>query len=110
MSLAILPLTDTQRVAAMVAAMAELFGVTASPVRIRGYVEALADLPAATVAEAIRRVTQTWRYPDMPRPGDLRAVADAGRADVGRWRDRCPHTPACPTPTRCQLKTHRGDA
>ena len=94
----------------MVAAMAELFGVTASPVRIRGYVEALVDVPAATLAEAIRRVTQTWRYPDMPKPGDLRAAADALRADVGLWRDRCPHTPACQTPTRCALKTDRGIA
>ena len=70
MTVVLLEQTDAQRVAAMVAAMAELFGVTASPVRIRGYVEALADMPAAMVAEAIRRVAQTWRYPDMPKPGD----------------------------------------
>jgi hypothetical protein len=71
------PQTDAQRVAKMVAAMAELLGVQASPTRIRGYVEALADVPVDIVREAIRRASQVWRYPDMPKPADIRAQADA---------------------------------
>jgi hypothetical protein len=73
------PVSDAQRVAKMVAAMAELLGVTASPTRIRGYVEALADVPVDIVREAIRRASQVWRYPDMPKPADIRAAADAAR-------------------------------
>jgi hypothetical protein len=69
--------TDAQRVAKMVAGMAEILGVNAPTARIVGYVEALRDIPPNVLASAIKRAIQGWRYPDMPKPADIRAAADA---------------------------------
>jgi hypothetical protein len=69
--------TDAARVGKMVAGMAEVFGVAASPERIRGYVQAIADVPPDLVAKGIRRVIQDWRFPDMPKPADIRSAVEA---------------------------------
>ena len=104
MSVTLLEQTDAQRVAAMIAAMAELFGVTARPVRIRGYVEALADVPLERVRDGIRRASQGWCYPDMPKPGDILAAIEGARHPQTHWpagwRDHCPHG-TCVIPTQC---------
>lgn len=68
--------TDAQRMAKMVAGMAEVLGVNAPAARIIGYVEALRDIPPALVGAAIKHAIQGWRYPDMPKPADIRAAAD----------------------------------
>lgn len=68
----------------MIGGMASLLGVKASRERIIGYVEATADVPYDLLAAAIKRVILTWRYPDMPKPGDIRAAVDAELDDRER--------------------------
>jgi hypothetical protein len=100
-------MSDAQRIAKIVAGMAELLGVQASRERILGYVAALADLPAERVAIGIERAVQDWRFPDMPKPGDIRAAVSASGRLVRHatqwpngWRDRCPHG-TCLSPSQC---------
>jgi hypothetical protein len=69
--------TDAERIAKMIAGMAEVLGVKATPERLRGYVAALADVPVELVAAGVRRAITGWRYPDMPKPADIRAAVDA---------------------------------
>lgn len=72
------PPTDAQRIAKMVAGMAEVLGVRdITPARIRGYVEALSDVPLDALQMGIRHALVSWRYPDMPKPADIRAAVDA---------------------------------
>ncbi len=71
------PPTDAQRIAKMVAGMAEVLGAKdVSPARIRGYVEALSDIPLDHLQAGVRHAIVTWRYPDMPKPADIRAAVD----------------------------------
>lgn len=74
--------TDGQRVAKMVAGMAEILGVNAPPARIVGYVEALRDVPLDLLSAGIKRAIASWRYPDMPKPADIRAAVDAEVRDL----------------------------
>jgi hypothetical protein len=61
----------------MVAGMAEVLGAKdVSPARIRGYVEALSDIPLDHLQAGVRHAIVTWRYPDMPKPADIRAAVD----------------------------------
>lgn len=76
------PLTDSQRIARMVTGMAAVFGVTLSDARLRGYVEALSDVPLDALQAGIKHAIVTWRYPDMPKPGDVRAAVDRERDDA----------------------------
>lgn len=73
--------TDAQRVAKMVAGMAELLGVQPPAARLVGYAEALRGIDPVLVAAGIKRAIATWRYPDMPKPADIRAAIDAEQRD-----------------------------
>ncbi len=46
------------------------------------------------------------------RSGDRHSRADQARRAhgpaTGTWRDECPHTPTCSTPTRCALRRETG--
>ncbi len=46
------------------------------------------------------------------RSGDRHSRAGQARRaqppQTGTWRDRCPHEPTCPTPTRCELLQETG--
>src|SRR5690242_15735786 len=75
------PLSDDQRIARMVTGMAAVFGVALTAERLRGYVEALADVPLEALQSGVKRSIVTWRYPDMPKPGDVRAAVDAELRD-----------------------------
>lgn len=77
-------LSDEQRIARMVTGMAAVFGVALSDGRLRGYVEALKDVPLDLLQRGVKRAIVTWRYPDMPKPGDVRASVDDERADEQR--------------------------
>lgn len=72
-------MSDDQRISRMVAGMAEVFGVTLTDGRLRGYVEALKDVPLELLQRGIRHAIVTWRYPDMPKPADIRAAVDHER-------------------------------
>lgn len=82
--------TDLDGRLEMVGGMASLLGVKASTERILGYVEATADIPYDLLAAGIRRVIVTWRYPDMPKPADIRAAVDAERDSRERLLDAPP--------------------
>lgn len=70
--------SDAQRIAKMIAGMAEVLGAKdVSAARIRGYVEALSDVPLDKLQVGIRHAIVSWRYPDMPKPADIRAAVDA---------------------------------
>lgn len=83
-------LNDDQRIARMVTGMAAVFGVTLSDVRLRGYVEALADVPLDALQAGIKHAIVTWRYPDMPKPADVRAAVDRELASVRTLEDAPP--------------------
>lgn len=68
----------------MMGGLASMLGVKASPERLIGYVEATRDIPHELLAAGIRRVVTTWRYPDMPKPADIRAAVDAEQRDRQR--------------------------
>lgn len=74
----------------MMGGMASLLGVKASPERLLGYVEATADIPPHLLAAGIRRVIITWRYPDMPKPADIRAAVDLEQREGARLLDAPP--------------------
>jgi hypothetical protein len=76
--------TDAQRLARMVVGLAEVFNVTLTEGRTRGYVEALKDVPLDLLQRGFKRAVVTWRYPDMPKPADLRAYVDSERDDEQR--------------------------
>jgi len=42
----------------------------------RLYVENLRDLPGDLVIDAFGEIMRTWRWPRMPLPGDVRAIAE----------------------------------
>lgn len=70
------PAPDYDRRIDLVGGMASLLGVKASRERLAGYAVALEDIPCDVLAQSIRRTIQVWRFPDMPKPADLRAVAE----------------------------------
>lgn len=70
------PSVDHARRLDIIAGMASLLGVKVSTERQIGYVSALEDVPCDLLAQAVGRAIQSWRFPDMPKPGDLRASAD----------------------------------
>jgi hypothetical protein len=75
----------------MIGGMASMLGVKASTERILGYVEATADIPYDMLRAGIRRVIVSWRYPDMPKPADIRAAVDAERESAQRLLDAPPN-------------------
>lgn len=83
-------LTDAQRIARMVVGMAEVFGVTLTEGRTRGYVEALHDVPLDLLQRGIKHAIVTWRYPDMPKPADIRAAVDQEQGEAQRLLEAPP--------------------
>jgi hypothetical protein len=71
------PLNDEQRIGRMVTGMAAVFGVTLTDPRLHGYVQALTDLPLDALQVGIKRAIATWRFPDMPKPADIRTAVEA---------------------------------
>lgn len=93
---------DLDRRLEMMGGMASLLGVKASTERILGYVEATADIPHALLAAGIRRVILTWRYPDMPKPADIRAAVDLEQRDRTRLLEAPPSAGRDLVCSRCE--------
>jgi hypothetical protein len=72
-------------------------------VRIAAYVQALQDVPLPALRLGLQYAVRMAVH--FPRAAELRqwALMAHGRY----WRDRCPHDPPCPTPTRCALEQAR---
>ena len=83
-------LNDDQRITRMVGGMAAVFGVTLTDARTRGYVEALRDVPLDLLQRGIKRAIVTWRYPDMPKPADIRTSVDREQEDAQRLLEAPP--------------------
>lgn len=97
-------MNDRPRIATLVAEMASTLGVRIDRERIRGYVDALVDLPADRVEIGIRRAMDGWRFGDIPKPSDIRDAVDSFRHPVTvwphGWQAHCPHG-TCVIPTQC---------
>lgn len=87
----------------MLQAFAELFAEGMSEVRLEGYLAALEDVPTEALGHGLQRAAQEAKF--FPSIAEIRLYAswEWGR----RWRERCPHQPTCPTPTRCELEQDR---
>lgn len=77
--------TDTEAFAAEMLILAEIYGETVSPARIRAYFAALDDLELPAVRDAMRHAARTSKF--FPRPAELRELVEGAVDDraVFQW-------------------------
>lgn len=89
-----------------------LTGKTASPVLFDLWDEALRDVSPKTLGLACSRLLKSWRYPNLPLPGDVRAQEECVKEKFARMLERViekeeerrlPRAWTNPTPRRLQL-------
>ena len=71
------PLSSTEVAYQWIVKFAAITGKAAERVQQDIWAEALSDIPADRLNAACEHLMKTWRYPNLPMPGDVRAQLDS---------------------------------
>jgi hypothetical protein len=74
------PVSSTEVAYQWILKFAAITGKVAERVQQDIWAEALSDIPADRLNAACERLIKTWRFPNLPMPGDVRALLDSAEA------------------------------